>query len=837
MPEITGHEPDRARVAQVRVEHDHGDRHGSGYRVSDIVVLTAARVVEGASSVEVVFNADRSDRWSTTANVALCEPTADVAILELDWADGLEPVAPAQFGYLDRLRAEVPCRAIGSPLMRSNSGRYRGARQADGVVRSRTHQGEDLVEFTVTRPRGGTHPDASPWDGMSGAAMWCADQIVGVVSSPLSHDPNRLAAADVTSWYKRLDADRLVELTGILRLPGQIDQVEPIAAAAAKYRAVPAAGPGVLDAAYENAIAESFVEPPGWDTAVGVLRRSRILLLRATPGSGRRTAAIRLLGVSEQRSEPIHELDHQRDEPDFPLFDSGDIAAGDRYLLDLSAVGGEQLVGILHQLVPFARAVAGWIAKLVVVVPAVDDDVIPTELRPGLVELGRPDGGSVFQEQLAAHGVSEHTDPPPPQLQAILDHGSMAAITDLARTVRAAQDHLHAWSLTDLIGQALAARSERAEQVATRVAQRADGNFRSLLLASAVFEGHPADEVLDAQQSLLRILDTGAETKHEFEQAGLAHRFRAIDAEVDGNSAIQFPLLDYAEAVRRHFWGNHPGLGDKLREWVAERGSQMDWPRAVGDEFVRRFADACLSAQRPGDLVAVIEDWAFGNSAQVALATSALAYGLGDPRSDWWFRRQCYRWASARTLRPQIAGLVIPACATRIAPNHPTAAIVRLHHLSKNYDNGVAEFARSALISLADEPRIFRRLLARLANPPRARLDIRAERDLFLAVAHPDRIGTLIAEHAVRSRLVTGWDAVFEHSGETEYVGHVYRWLDAHAVDDRFLDVLIEACGNGFSRAVTLRTMGDRWSRTTTSDGDAVMDELEQRLNTFRWQL
>ena len=44
MPEITGHEPDRARVAQVRVAHDHGHRHrhGSGYRVSDIVVLTAA---------------------------------------------------------------------------------------------------------------------------------------------------------------------------------------------------------------------------------------------------------------------------------------------------------------------------------------------------------------------------------------------------------------------------------------------------------------------------------------------------------------------------------------------------------------------------------------------------------------------------------------------------------------------------------------------------------------------------------------------------------------------------------------------------------------------------
>ncbi len=39
-----------------------------------------------------------TDEWSTTANVALCEPTSDVALLELDGPDGLEPVPAAQFG-------------------------------------------------------------------------------------------------------------------------------------------------------------------------------------------------------------------------------------------------------------------------------------------------------------------------------------------------------------------------------------------------------------------------------------------------------------------------------------------------------------------------------------------------------------------------------------------------------------------------------------------------------------------------------------------------------------------------------------------------------------------
>ena len=183
--------------------------------------------------------------------------------------------------------------------------------------------------------------------------------------------------------------------------------------------------------------------------------------------------------------------------------------------------------------------------------------------------------------------------------------------------------------------------------------------------------------------------------------------------------------------------------------------------RRVRAEIHRRV----LQRARPDDVVAAINSWAFGNSAQVALAASALAYGLEDDRTRRWFHRQCYRWASARTLRPQIAELVIAACVGNIAPNHPGEAVVRLHQLCRNHDSRVVESAGSALFSLADDRRALRRLLARLTTFPHGRLDHHEiDRDLFLAVARPtalavggDDTEALIADPGVRDDLVMGW--------------------------------------------------------------------------------
>ena len=79
---VPGLEP--GRVAQLRVLLERGERRGSGYRVTDTVVLTAAHVVADARSVEVVFNADLDDQWTVPGTVSLCASAADVALVIID---------------------------------------------------------------------------------------------------------------------------------------------------------------------------------------------------------------------------------------------------------------------------------------------------------------------------------------------------------------------------------------------------------------------------------------------------------------------------------------------------------------------------------------------------------------------------------------------------------------------------------------------------------------------------------------------------------------------------------------------------------------------------------
>ena len=76
---------------------------------------------------------------------------------------------------------------------------------------------------------------------MAGAAIWCADQIVGVVSSHQYTDGrNRVTATDVASWYAGVERDRLVvELTEVLGLPSpRIEDVPAIPPGARRHHEI-----------------------------------------------------------------------------------------------------------------------------------------------------------------------------------------------------------------------------------------------------------------------------------------------------------------------------------------------------------------------------------------------------------------------------------------------------------------------------------------------------------------------------------------------------------------------------------------------------------------------
>lgn len=240
---------DPGRVAEVLVTQDRPGpgRRGSGYRVSGSAVLTAAHVVRGAARVRVRFDADQPGEWITDARVSWADDGVDAAVLTLAGAAGEEPVAEAGFGRVAAADAVLACSAVGFPrfkLRRDNGGdpddsspsQYRDSVHATGTIAVLSNRREGTLEVTVAAPERDDDPGRSPWEGMSGAAVWSAGQIIGIVTEHHRSDGlGRLAASRVDRWYTRLSGKQGGALRRLLPwlpvTPGELTEVVPVAEA------------------------------------------------------------------------------------------------------------------------------------------------------------------------------------------------------------------------------------------------------------------------------------------------------------------------------------------------------------------------------------------------------------------------------------------------------------------------------------------------------------------------------------------------------------------------------------------------------------------------------
>src|SRR5215218_10146249 len=83
--------------------------------------------------------------------------------------------------------------------------------------RIRANRREGTLEVTVAPPERDPDPERSPWEGMSGAAVWSAGRIIGLVAEHHRADGlGRLAATRVDHWYEQLAPDRLDQLRTLL---------------------------------------------------------------------------------------------------------------------------------------------------------------------------------------------------------------------------------------------------------------------------------------------------------------------------------------------------------------------------------------------------------------------------------------------------------------------------------------------------------------------------------------------------------------------------------------------------------------------------------------------
>jgi hypothetical protein len=495
------------------------------------------------------------------------------------------------------------------------------------------------------------------------------------------------------------------------------------------------------------------------------------------------------------------------------LLDARDIAADDRLLLDLSTISDARVATIQEELL----AIIPWIReqKAVLVVVLRADAAIRASLgRP--VEIERPDGWSVLSAHLRIRGMEIVAAQAVTILNEILNRSRMADLADLAALVAQARDRAPTAEPTTWLKEAVAAGDDRANEVALQVAEQREGGFRAFLLSAAVFEGCAADVVFRAQRLLLKTV--GVQSGHELEQPDRMDRCRQTGVETVEGARLQFPQLNYARAVRRHFWENFPDMRDSLRQWVIDCMLDLSLSDESGRQVVRGFVEECLRLHRASDVIIAVHRWTSGQPVRTTLAARALEIGLTDVREGVTFRQQCYSWATDSRLATPLARVVIAACVDVIVLNHPNQALVRLHRLTFHRDVDVARAARVEILRLTADKRILRRLLARLTDPKFRRMARLSDRRLFLAAGTPDRLvegSSLVGEKVVSQQLVYGWRTIFESDDKRDYEGVVRRWFNAHAMGghDALLDVLVEACGVSFDSRATVFAIGRQWSR------------------------
>lgn len=233
------HGLDPVRVAEVLVRTARGaGRRGSGYRAGRRWVLTAAHVVRDTepAAVDVRFEADRTDEWTAPARVVLACEKADVALLEIDGPvpAGVHTAAaepPPPYGTVPDADHVLPVTAVGFPRFKLREDRmrrlddgspsqYRDSCHATGSTSVLSNRREGTLELAVTPPESDPEPDRSPWEGMSGAAVWHDGTLIGLVSAHHRADGlGRLAAVRVERWYDLLTGPELALLHQCAGLP------------------------------------------------------------------------------------------------------------------------------------------------------------------------------------------------------------------------------------------------------------------------------------------------------------------------------------------------------------------------------------------------------------------------------------------------------------------------------------------------------------------------------------------------------------------------------------------------------------------------------------------
>ncbi|MFE0188300.1 hypothetical protein [Streptomyces sp. NPDC058989] len=419
-----------------------------------------------------------------------------------------------------------------------------------------------------------------------------------------------------------------------------------------------------------------FVPPrdiANWEHAQSLLRDRGVVVLCAPPGTGRRTAALRLLATVGSRPLRIVDLEPEWSKPDAKQLPA---AADHGYVLDLSDMpqqpGPRFGQGLLNH---GSDGTKNSCYLVVLTTPHEWREVWSEEARHIKVDHSSPNAKPLVSQELrqlgAEHRVTwlnqdTYTDiwqSNPPAQEA----------RRLARIVYEAKendnsiiDEFRGWS-THINALLTPTRQGPAEPELV--------STRATVWAGALLHGGRKRSVLHAADMLLEKLKFTREPLNVLADATSSHRLNAAALTPHGDRAFHaLDKHDLAPAILRHLWEEFPTQRDLLRSWAVSVVAHQ----AVPEDDARITISALLELSRELHDTSIIDSLAKEVSERrISLAVEALTSAALDPVLGKYVRGRLYRWMLGKPSSAMV-DLVTQICGGELAVRQPSIAMTRL---------------------------------------------------------------------------------------------------------------------------------------------------------------
>jgi hypothetical protein len=606
----------------------------------------------------------------------------------------------------------------------------------------------------------------------------------------------------------------------------------------------------------------TFAEPGNFAEAVDKLSRGRVVVLTGPRGCGRHTSAVRLL--ERFAGLNLHEVRRQLGDN----FEIEDIVAEDHagWLLDLRDDDDKVQESLGRMLVASSsRILLESVSSYLTVVIREDlwaasgiggDDVLirlAHARAKDIVELRlTKDSPSISEDETAAWLNDSDID-------ASIAELPPSEAVEWAEAIRAEHftplppDSIQPGEtveeiLKKKVRNVLAARRDWRDQLLKWHTDHSDIGERGFLLAAAVLENMPAEQVFTGSRRLTKALGSDDQQASGLAGPGIIQLTSRIEADLSHQETIHFKRAGYSDAVLEYFWTDRMPLREAFIRWLSTdkaltgQGKDAEAVLERIGQYVLRWS---IRRNKLDLMEPVITAWAETGKLVQAAENLMTAAGL-DANLGKSMRDRMLTWAKPDQGSIPVKLVVARACGGPLGKMYPSIMLYRIGYLAGIPDPKISAEVKDAVRSMWDNTgvreRIRKEIMAWYSSDNEARRT--AARNSFAAIAglvddsyfpialQPDRGGWRQPPMAgTEDFLVRGWRCIFDKPQPSEDCANSFSaWMDAAirseqaqvAVYNIFASAVYSQLDDTFSdrRYTTLSHLLYRWEPANRHPGE-----------------